>query len=93
MKLYKMSNNELSKEIKEFGKTVYGKITFILSYTIFIFLTLFLLGILISSVCFKMNLCSLFVSQLFVFADLLSFILGSIHFYNELRKYLNVKYR
>lgn len=91
MKLYKLTNKELSKELFEFGKTTYGKVTFLLSYSVFFFVTLYLFGILFGIMAiFEHTLREI---EIMLFIDLISFVLGSIHFYKELGKYINAKAR
>ena len=47
--IYKLNNKQLSNKIKEFGKTTYGKITFLLSYSVF-FITILLFMLINSAV-------------------------------------------
>lgn len=93
--IYKLNNKELSKEIKEFGKTTYGLITFILSYSIFFITILFYLSFEITILLnykeyfnFKAQLPVYIIGFIVL---LTSFILGSINFYNKLEKYIETK--
>ena len=90
--IYKLNNKQLSNKINEFGKTTYGKITFLLSYSVFFITILFYLSF---EFTILLNYKSYFnlENQLPIYAIgfivlLLSFVLGSINFYNKLEKYI-----
>ncbi|MBQ7241101.1 MAG: hypothetical protein IJS56_06665 [Bacilli bacterium] len=82
--IYDVDKKGLFKLLVNFQKCEYGKIQFILSYSVF----LILFVLLVSSVIFyfQYKLFSLIIMVfLFALGTLISFILGSIHFYQELR--------
>lgn len=92
--IYKLNNKEIKEEIKSFSKTTYGKITFLLSYSVFIitilFFITFILTFYINS--FELTLDKLLIIYIITFITiLLSFILGSIHFYNKLERFIDKK--
>lgn len=93
MTIYDMDNKQIKKYIKSFNETTYGIITFTLSYAISIILlfSVILLTILFTC-CFKSCLsCYAPILLVYVCLIILSFILGSVHYYSELIKYIKVK--
>ena len=81
--IYKLNMTEMRNMLKEFGKTLYGKTIFVICYSTFIILFLFLF----ISIIF--NLLS-FENYLIVsFICLISFLIGSYGYYKELRIFVN----
>ena len=82
--IYKLNKKELSELLIRFSKTHYGKIQFVLSYSLFCILFIVLLIVLF--IYFKTKsyylIIFLFVHSLITF---ITFIQGSRHFYNEIR--------
>ncbi len=94
MKFYNLDNKGLRKEIKKFRKTNYGKIVFCLSYAvsflsflISIFFIVFVNGCTYKYFCYRF----LPITLIFLFVTFVSFILGSIYYYRELKKYVESK--
>jgi hypothetical protein len=84
MNIYKMKKKDLSKLLIEFSKCEYGKIQFIISYSLFIVLFLILIAFIVFYILTSFRFLILFI----VLDSLLSFIVflvGSAHFYNEVR--------
>lgn len=81
--IYKLNMTEMRNMLKEFGKTLYGKTIFVICYSTFIILLVFLF----ISIIF--NLLS-FENYLIVsFICLISFLIGSYGYYKELRIFVN----
>ena len=82
--VYELSKKELSELLIRFSKTHYGKIQFVLSYSLFVILFIVLLIALF--LYFQTRsyyiIAFLFIHSLITF---ISFIQGSRHFYNEVR--------
>lgn len=93
--IYKLSNKEMRNEIKEFSKTNFGKITFLLSYSVFFITIIFYLSFEFTILLNYKNFCcieNLFPIYAFGFIVLLlSFVFGSINFYNKLEKFIESK--
>ena len=82
--IYKLNKKELGELLIRFSKTHYGKIQFVLSYSLFVILFIILLiGLFFY---FKTKsyylIVFVFIHSLITF---ISFIQGSRHFYNEVR--------
>ena len=92
MNIYELDNKGLRKVIREFGKTTYGKVVFILSYMIpFIMLIAaaeFLIIPRFSEVDAQVYKMLVIVSLVLSF---ISFVLGSRFYYRELRKYIETQ--
>ena len=93
MNIYKMKKKDLSKLLIEFSKCEYGKIQFVISYSLFVILFLLLIAFIVTFLITKIRflvLIIIFISLL----DFVSFVIGSSHFYNEVRffSYNNEKY-
>lgn len=89
MNIYKMKANDVRKELIKFGNTYYGKIIFLLSYITFFYSFIFLLGII---VVYYYNSLIEFPYLLFfgtLVFTLLSFVIGSVCFYKEVRLFVN----
>ncbi len=91
MKIYKMNKKEIRDAIESFNKTYYGKITFVLSFSVPLFsIILFLVTMLL-----QMSDCYLFILELIVYLEIMlafiSFVLGCIHYYKELKDYIGKK--
>lgn len=82
MNIYKLTNKNVGKYLVEFNKTYYGKLTFLVSYgTPFILLLWGLILIphyLHDAVVFVTLICAMIISLL----------IGTKHFYNELKGFL-----
>ncbi len=91
MKIYRMNKREIIGAIESFNGTYYGKVTFVLSFSIpFFSIILFLETMLL-----QMGGSYLFVLELIVFLEIMlafiSFVLGCIHYYKELKDYIDRK--
>ena len=82
--IYKLSKKEMGELLIRFSKTHYGKIQFVLSYSLFIILFIVLLISLFLYLKTKTYylILFLFIHSLITF---ICFIQGSRHFYNEVR--------
>ncbi len=90
--IYKLTKKELSKELINFSKTYYGKVQFLLSYIVFFVSFLALIIELYRYSKSSYEYCYLYpLLYVLVFITLLSFVLGSIHYYKELKEYVNFK--
>ena len=82
--IYKLSKKEMGELLIRFSKTHYGKIQFVLSYSLFCIL--FIILIILLFFYFKLKsfnlIILLFIHSLITF---ITFIQGSRHFYNEVR--------
>ncbi len=94
MTVYELSNKELKKEFRKFGKTTYGKVVFCLSYAIP------LISLIVSAETFAfMKLYSDFAwcyRPAFIIAlvmTFISFILGSRYFYKEFRLFFETTHK
>jgi len=91
MTIYKMNYKKLRKEMTKFSKTIYGKITFILSYSVPIILTALLVVMTISLEYINNLYLTVFtfgIVYLLLFLILITFILGTIYFYHELKEFI-----
>ena len=92
MNIYQLNNQEIKREMKAFHKTVYGKTTLLLSSCVPVITLIILLVILSSSVCAPCVLWFLFLPMMLLFLLLLiSFVMGSIHYYNKLETYIQLQ--
>ena len=92
MNIYQLNNQELKKEMKKFHKTVYGKTTLLLSFCVPVITLIILIAILCSSFCAPCVLWFLFLPMMLLFLLLLiSFVMGSIHYYNKLENFIQQK--
>jgi len=82
--IYNLTHKDLLKVLRDFNSTLYGKTMFLLCYII-PFLTLIFTIILILKYFLFYSILILLCS----FFTLLSFVIGSIIFYIELRIYVN----
>ena len=82
--IYKLSKKEMGELLIRFSKTHYGKIQFVLSYSLFCILFIILLIALFLYLKTKVYylIVFLFIHSLITF---ITFIQGSRHFYNEVR--------
>ncbi len=88
MNIYKMNNKEIRKHIREFGKSTYGKIVFLLSYMIS-FIT-FIASVelyFLSKSALSYDWAGLLVIAVFIFS-LISFIKGSRYYYKEFKGFI-----
>ncbi len=89
MNIYTFTNREWKTAMRAFGKCVYGRIVFCLSYSVFF---ISLASWIVSVVCCVLEpmLCSFLAGWLFVWLGfiLVSFILGNIYFYHQLVKFI-----
>lgn len=91
MDIYKFSKEELWTALKKFANTEYGKIQFVLSYCI-PFTLFFIMIILLVMLLLVSGIYNNFISILVVidaFVTLVSFVVGSMHYYKELRFFVN----
>lgn len=93
MDFYNYKVEDIRKEIIEFGKGAYGKTIFILAYSIPLILTI--ITVLIELFGTPKNIICGYAEYLpfWILSILISFILGSIYYYIELRKYMESKAR
>lgn len=93
MKIYKLNNKQIGKEIRNFNKTTYGQIMMILSYSVFLIsLILLLMSIyMIKCTCGYMVgfTITIFIGMLLL--TIISFVVGSINYYKELRLFVESK--
>ena len=82
--IYTTNQQEIKKIMFSFIKTIYGKIMFLLSYSMFF---IFLFQALIVLFLHEDKMIFFVLS----FLSLLSFILGSVNYYKELRAYAKEK--
>ena len=85
MNIYTTDNKEIRDIMISFIKTKYGKVTFVISYSLFF---LFLIITLITSCFYKFTNPLIFV---FFVLCLISFIWGSANYYKELRIFAKEK--
>lgn len=90
--IYKMTQKDLKKEMKEFNKTAYGKIVLTLSYAIPC------ISILFSILSFVMSYCYWWYAFLFGIAfpvgmiiTIVTFVIGTVYYYKELKEYIHSK--
>lgn len=93
MNIYEMNNKNIKKSIGKFNKTTYGKTVFLLAYSIPLIFFLMLLFLFISlylctCVGFFVKSAIMFLFPIFVNLVLLSFVLGSIYYYHELKAFI-----
>ena len=88
--IYSLKYNDFTKLMREFGKTVYGKITFVVCYTPF--LMGFLACIINYIFLFKKIISIPITGQVnIIVATILFLCLGSYGYYNQLRKFAESK--
>ena len=89
MNIYELSKKQLFQLLRSFSKTEYGKIQFLISYSLaFILLIIVcILGVMIFAS--TKELRSVIVSWMAVVSllDLVAFTAGTMHYYSELRFY------
>ena len=86
MNIYTKDIKELRKIMISFTKTIYGRTMFTLSYALFFLL---LMITLISFLLYKDTANHPLLMTGLAFLTLLTFILGSINYYKELRIYIS----
>lgn len=89
MNIYKMKAKDVRKELLKFSKTYYGKIVFLLSYVVFFYSFIFTLGVFLVyyfGSLLEFPYLLFFGSLVFTF---LSFVIGSMNFYKEVRLFVN----
>ncbi len=98
MGIYELNDKKLKEEIRKFNKTNYGKITFLLSYSLPIIFIIISIILIIMLYCCNSYDCGYWWSWsiisllcLNVILILVSFILGSVHYYHELKEYIGLK--
>lgn len=91
MNIYSLTYKEVTKEIINFNKTVYGKVILTLSFCIPALLLLLLIILLISLLNFSCKICILLLIPGLIFLFFISFIIGTYVFYKELKEYVNFK--
>ena len=82
--IYEYNKKDLSKLLIRFSKTHYGKIQFVLSYSLFVILFVLLIISLFIYFRFK-SIYILFWVFILALVTFVTFISGSRHFYNEVR--------
>ena len=82
--IYEVDKKGLFKLLVNFQKCEYGKIQFILSYSVFLIIFVLLVSSFVFYIQYKL-FTLLILTFVMAFATLVSFVLGSIHFYQELR--------
>lgn len=93
--IYKLNNNKLKKEMLNFTKTTYGKITFLLSYSFFFILLLLSIIYIYNTYPYYIKEDNIRIYNLvitIILLNLSSFILGSIHYYKELKEYIEKRH-
>ena len=85
MNIYKLDNKNVGKYLIEFNKTYYGKLTFLVSYGTPVILLLW--GILL--IPHYLHDVVVFVSLICLI--IISLLIGTKHFYNELKGFLENK--
>ena len=92
MNIYKLNYKKLRRQMTLFMKTIYGKIVFILAYSIpIIFTVLFLMVTSDLKIYYqdpKMIYFLVGVIYLLLVAILLTFIIGTVYFYKELKGFI-----
>lgn len=91
MNIYECTNEDIRTYLKEFSKTTYGKIVFILSYTIFFVSVLLFFQYLLLMVRCSDMIMFYFVFPILVLFILTTFVLGSRYYYKELRLFIERK--
>lgn len=90
MNIYELTNKELTKNIKSFNRTAYGKVVFCLAYSIPLISVLALIIMTINMVRCR---CAYYFFLVFlttvVSFTTVSFVLGSIYYYQKLEKYIS----
>lgn len=91
MNIYDLSYSELSKKVKEFNKTVFGKITLFLSYIIPTLILIYIFFFALSTKCyFVVGMClDNFLPLLLIFV--ISLVIGTIYYLHELKVFINKK--
>ena len=84
--IYKMDSKKLRKLLVDFGSTYYGKTMFLLCYSLFFITFASLITVFIVYIVHKNIFTCLFVI-IGVLISLVSFVIGSIIYYKELRIY------
>ena len=82
--IYDLKYNEMSKLMRKFGKTVFGKIIFVICYTPFF---LGLIASIVSLIFYCKKICYISVSnmQLILIGTIFLLCFGSYGYYRELR--------
>lgn len=93
MKIYKLNNKQIGKEIRNFNKTTYGQIMMLLSYSVFLVSLILLIMSLYIIKCTCGTMVgfpvTMFVAILLI--TVISFVVGSINYYKELRMFVENK--
>lgn len=88
MSIYEMTNKEMRKEIRSFGKTTYGKVVICLSYIIPLVAMVVAIEFLVFAIqcnCFACYKPAIVITLVFMFV---SFVLGSRYYYKELKGFI-----
>lgn len=93
MSIYKMKREQIWESLKEFGKTVYGKTAFLLSYIVFLFFFVYLIYLMFTCLGFEFLSKEMIYFMSILFCTLISFVLGSINYYHELMRFIDGKNR
>lgn len=88
MNIYKLDYKKIRVLMTKFMKTIYGKITFILAYSIPIILSSILLVVVLSLHQFYNIVFITLLIYILLFLILVSFVLGTIYYYHELKEFI-----
>ncbi len=89
MKLYKLNNKELNKEKRQFNKTSYGKTINILTHILpILFFIICISNAITSIICPCIAIIQFISFSINLLLSLITFIIGSIIYYKELKEYV-----
>lgn len=88
--IYDKNLKQIRKELRNFGKTTYGKTVFLIAYLIPASLFLAMIIVSIIGLCAGVDSLITYMPQIFI-AFVLSFVLANAYYYKELRVYINSK--
>lgn len=96
MTVYDLSNKELKKEFRKFGKTTFGKVIFCLSYAMpFLSIVVAIETFVLSKLCINCTVVFWYkpVCIIALILSFVTFILGSRYFYKEFRKFFDATHK
>lgn len=88
--IYDKNLKQIRKELRNFGKTTYGKTVFFIAYLIPVSLFLAMVIVSIIGLCAGVDNLVAYMPQVFI-AFVLSFVIANAYYYKELRAYVNSK--
>lgn len=88
MSIYNINKKNIKKYLIEFSKTYYGKITFVVSYTPTFVILFFGIALMIL---LKQDINTPIIYISMICAMMLSLLIGTKHYYHELKGYLKHK--